>query len=45
MKKVAVLLSAAKHVRFLVETNKSGSLSRMRDRDDMIGAFFISLLN
>jgi hypothetical protein len=40
-KRVAIMLipqAREKHLLFLVETNKSRSLSRMRDRDDIVGA-------
>jgi hypothetical protein len=39
------MLSAAKHLLFLVENkHKQIPLPLMRDRDDLVGAFFSSLL-
>jgi len=43
MKRVPVMLSAAKHLLFLVE-NKQKQIPRSA-RDDMVAAFFIRLLN
>jgi hypothetical protein len=42
MKRVPVMLSAAKHLLFLVE-NKQKQIPRCA-RDDMVGTFFISLV-
>jgi len=38
------MLSGAKHLLFLIETSqKRIPLPRVRDRDDIVGGFFISL--
>jgi len=39
------MLSAAKHLLFLIENKqKQILLPRLRDQDDIVGGFFISLL-